>query len=570
VIQSCARALAGLSRLNSTMRSLPTAATSAWQQAVASSRQPTLRAQARLLPRPLVPGPAQQRRCQGDDASSHAILHANVGGKVRQHSTGMLVSGTSRHASPICELPPKGSEANWVRRVASTTIPTSFGPLPMVAFQSHMGDILAVVNGIGDGHSVPVRVHDACLTGEVFGSLKCDCGQQLQMALTMQVKTKLGVVIYMPQEGRGIGLANKIAAYYMQEEHGMDTVDANLALGLPAEMRDYSVLGRVMEELGVGSVLLMTNNPFKVKELRAAGVLVAGTLPLVVAPVAASTQKYLETKRKRMQHDLPPASLAPGACPAALEGPAWDLLCSLRSEIEAHSRSAGPFTVLSFATSLDGFIADSRTTPGGEQEQCPVALSGEESMTLTHHLRGAVDAILVGVGTVLADDPLLSVRREGAGPSPQPIVLDSHLRLPPEARLLRAAVPGGRAPTVVLCVRPEDGGDAEREARAAALRSAGAVLVECSAEEGTGRVCFEDAWRQLEQLGMRSLMVEGGAEVIAALLRKRDTKLVDRLVVTQASAILGRGVSWASQSRPSLLEAHGFALGRDMILAAKF
>jgi len=123
------------------------------------------------------------------------------------------------------------SAAASVTRVASTTMPSTWGKVRIVGYRSPIGDILAVVHGVGDGNRVPVRVHDACLTGEVFGSLKCDCGPQLQMALTIQSKQELGIVIYMPQEGRGIGLANKVAAYTLQEEHGLDTVDANLALG---------------------------------------------------------------------------------------------------------------------------------------------------------------------------------------------------------------------------------------------------------------------------------------------------------------------------------------------------
>ena len=146
-------------------------------------------------------------------------------------------------------LPPLGEGA--VTRAASVVVPSQSGPLRMVAFKAPVGDILAVVSGTGDGSRVPVRVHDACLTGEVFGSLKCDCGPQLQQTLAAQAARGLGVLVYMPQEGRGIGLANKMAAYFMQEEHGLDTVDANLAIGLPAENRDYSAVKHVLEDSGV-------------------------------------------------------------------------------------------------------------------------------------------------------------------------------------------------------------------------------------------------------------------------------------------------------------------------------
>jgi len=463
---------------------------------------------------------------------------------------------------------------DFVRLVASTTVPSSWGPLPMVAFQSHIGDILAVVNGIGDGYRVPVRVHDACLTGEVFGSLKCDCGPQLQMALSIQTKLKLGVVVYMPQEGRGIGLANKLAAYHMQEKHGLDTVDANLALGLPAELRDYSMLGRLFAELGVRSTLLMTNNPYKLDKLRGAGVAVEGTLPLVIQPTSAVTSQYLQAKRKRMGHNLSQAQTEVGTFPQVLDGPAVALLDTLKQEIRLHTSMSRPFVLLSFATSMDGFIAEIKEMPYGSRKNRPVTLSGEASTVLTHHLRGEVDAILVGIGTVLSDNPLLNVRQDGSGPSPQPVVLDSQFRLPPGCRLLTTQVPGGRPPTVVLGTR-FDASSAEsvgKARRAAALKAAGAVVLECRAD-AQGRVCLEDAWRVLHcWTGTRSLMVAGGAEIIAAVLAERKApaaKLADRLVVTQVSAILGSGVSWASQSRPNLLEAYSFPLGQDTIIAAK-
>jgi len=150
---------------------------------------------------------------------------------------------------------------------------------------------------------VLVRVHSECITSEVFGSLKCDCKDQLDGAMATIARAGAGAVLYLRQEGRGIGLANKIRAYALQS-HGHDTVDANRLLGLPDDARRYDVARDMLAHLGVASVRLLTNNPAKVRALRMLGVRVAGRMPIVVAPTPHSAG-YLEAKRLRMEHDLP-------------------------------------------------------------------------------------------------------------------------------------------------------------------------------------------------------------------------------------------------------------------------
>ena len=192
--------------------------------------------------------------------------------------------------------------------VASTKLPTRHGLLTAYVFRSEEGkeafEHVALVHGDVQGvRRVPVRVHSECMTSEVFGSLKCDCRDQLDWALAEIVRRGAGAVLYLRQEGRGIGLANKIRAYELQAG-GMDTVDANRSLGLPDNARRYDVARDMLEHLGVKSVRLMTNNPDKVAKLRALGVTVVGTLPVVVPPNPVSIG-YLEAKRVRMAHDLP-------------------------------------------------------------------------------------------------------------------------------------------------------------------------------------------------------------------------------------------------------------------------
>ena len=197
------------------------------------------------------------------------------------------------------------------RWLASAELPTRFGlfnthvfrttePGDGACFKEHV----ALVYGDIRGHEgVPVRIHSECMTSEVFGSLKCDCKEQLDHAMAEVARRGAGAVLYLRQEGRGIGLANKIRAYQLQSQ-GHDTVDANRLLGLPDDAREYNAAAHMLEHFEVKSVLLMTNNPAKVDALATLGVTVTGRLPVVVPPNPFSRQ-YLETKRARMAHELP-------------------------------------------------------------------------------------------------------------------------------------------------------------------------------------------------------------------------------------------------------------------------
>ncbi|KAF1772987.1 hypothetical protein JG687_00007527 [Phytophthora cactorum] len=199
--------------------------------------------------------------------------------------------------------------------VAETALPTDGGMFRVRAYRSvgslRESEPIAMVTGEVRGkRNVPVRVHDQCFTSEVFGSLKCDCREQLDYAKAY-TKQHGGVVIYMPQEGRGIGLANKIMAYSMQER-GFDTVDANRVLGFKDDYRSYEPVPAILKDLGVQSIRLLTNNPRKIRLLSQLGITVEGRLPVVIKGGEYS-QGYLTAKAKRMSHLLPGA---PGETPA--------------------------------------------------------------------------------------------------------------------------------------------------------------------------------------------------------------------------------------------------------------
>ncbi|HXX65976.1 MAG TPA: GTP cyclohydrolase II [Polyangiaceae bacterium] len=177
----------------------------------------------------------------------------------------------------------------------------STGPTPAAPLEHE--DVAWVFGDVRGRPDVLVRVHSECITSEVFGSLKCDCKDQLDEAMASIARAGAGAVLYLRQEGRGIGLANKIRAYALQSD-GHDTIDANRLLGLPDDARRYDVARDMLAHLGIVNVRLLTNNPAKVKALHELGVNVVARDPLVVAPNQHSAS-YLETKRRRMQHDLP-------------------------------------------------------------------------------------------------------------------------------------------------------------------------------------------------------------------------------------------------------------------------
>ena len=189
--------------------------------------------------------------------------------------------------------------------VAETLLPTNKGSYRVRAYRDGVDDTepVAIVFGdVADGLDVPVRVHDECFTSEVLGSLKCDCRDQLDFAMDYIRRRGPGVVVYLRQEGRGIGLANKIAAYSLQES-GHDTVDANRMLGLPDDSRRYDAAACILRDLGVQSIRLMTNNPRKVELLGALGVQITQRIPVLIKANPHSAG-YLEAKRARMGHDL--------------------------------------------------------------------------------------------------------------------------------------------------------------------------------------------------------------------------------------------------------------------------
>ena len=430
-----------------------------------------------------------------------------------------------------------------VTEVARVPLPTPFGPFEARAFECSSGNVyLAMTRGSVDGAGpMLTRVHSECLTGDVFGSLRCDCGVQLREALKRIAAEGRGVLVYATgHEGRGIGLVNKLRAY-MAQDQGSDTVDANLHLGFPVDLRSYEDAAEVLEILGVTSIKLMTNNPKKVEALLHHGISVEEVQPLTVAPHTRNST-YLNTKRNRLGHN---GSLV---SPKTLETTPVDIRKLLGP---VRPRDDRPYVVIKYAQSLDGRIA----TSVGDSRW----ISSEAERMMSHSMRAHCDAVMAGIGTVINDDPQLTVRLV-SGSSPIRIVLDSKLRMPAEAKVLTE-----EGTTVVLTTALSE---AQRRRE---LTERGAEIVVLP--QGDDGVDLGEALLYLRRRGIESILVEGGARVITSLLASRG--LADRLVVSIAPSVLGSGVEAVGDlgisevaSGLELRDPTIHLVGRDVVLGA--
>jgi 3,4-dihydroxy 2-butanone 4-phosphate synthase / GTP cyclohydrolase II len=450
----------------------------------------------------------------------------------------------------LCVRLGKVIEPQRVRRVVSTVLPTAHGTFQVHGYtvepgRDHVALVLGDLDHAGSNGHVPlVRVHSECLTGDAFGSWRCDCGEQLEAAMREIGSEGLGVIIYLRgHEGRGIGLHAKLHAYALQDA-GLDTVDANLRLGLPVDARDYNVAAAILGDLGLRRIRLLSGNPKKSSRLTDLGIEVTARLPLPVTQRAENAH-YLATKHNRMGHDS--ARKLPGVWNELLQGRVPD-----RAAAGAEARlldrygslvAAGPtITIAQLAQSVDGFIA-SRT---GDANY----VSGTEDREHLHRLRALVDAVVVGAQTVTADDPQLTTRAV-PGPSPVRLIIDPSGRIPGDARVLT----DGRTKTL-WCVAAEVATPPELSDHVDVVT----LPIEA------GRFEPEAVLAMLRARGLGRMLVEGGGRTVSEFLA---AGVLDRLYLTTAPILVGDGIPGVRFAGADLLadaltaSVRRFSLGRD-------
>lgn len=411
-----------------------------------------------------------------------------------------------------------------VSNIVRTRIPTEYGDFMLYYYGNTVDDKehVALVKGNVSGRTgVPVRIHSECFTGDVLSSRRCDCRDQLHSSMSFIGNSDCGILVYLRQEGRGIGLLEKLKAYNLQDQ-GFDTVDANIQLGHRPDERNYALAALILSDLRVRSVKIMTNNPNKISDLSELGIQVDERIPIEVGHHNENAH-YLKTKVEKLSHML---SLNQRPRPVA----GLLFLQRLVNHLGAARSVPGsvPFVTVSYAQSIDGSIA-SRSADS-------LSLSCPKSLEMTHFLRSQHDCLLVGINTVLADDPQLTVRY-CEGPNPQPIILDSLLRFPAEARLLK----GQDLPPIILTT---DRAPAERRRH---LESLGARIIPVKADLDH-RVDLNSALEVIAALGYTSVMVEGGATIIGQFLGRQ---LVNYCIVTIVPRLVGGLKAVEDLNRPS-------------------
>jgi GTP cyclohydrolase II len=417
-----------------------------------------------------------------------------------------------------------------IKKQASASIPSKFGAFELSLFTTNQDDkehLVLTYGNVKNVDNILVRVHSECLTGDILGSLRCDCGEQLQISMNQIANEGCGIIIYLRQEGRGIGLAAKLQTYNLQDQ-GKDTVDANLALGYKVDERSYEIAAHILRYFQIKSMRLLTNNPEKIQALTNFDFNITARIP-IKGSIYSHNAFYLLTKNQKMQHYFEDADLQE------------------LSDKCSSVKKGKPLVTLAYAQSLDGSIS--------HDEKERLILSSQESLVMTHKLRAKNDAILVGVGTVIADDPLLTVRHY-QGKNPQVIILDSKLRVPETAHIFK-----NPQPPIIFTTKQAD----SKKRKILTKMKANVIVTDAS---DNGEIDLNIALSKLYNLGIKTVMVEGGRGVITSFVNEN---YADRVIITLAPIYVG-GVSVLSKAVngmsgfPKLKNIIQYKLGNDIII----
>jgi 3,4-dihydroxy 2-butanone 4-phosphate synthase/GTP cyclohydrolase II len=388
-----------------------------------------------------------------------------------------------------------------VKNFVKTRIPTIYGEFTLYLYLQQGKEHLALVkNDVRGQPNVPVRVHSECITGDVFGSRRCDCGDQLKHTLQYLGRSRCGILIYLRQEGRGIGLRKKLEAYNLQD-HGLDTVEANLQLGHQADERDYSIAALILKDLGVQSIRLVTNNPRKVDELREHGIEVEERIPIEVGQ-HRDNLGYLRSKAEKLAHLLTFRERVPAHDDLAFIEPLLDQL--------SLARTAGPdgiFVTWAYIQSMNGNIISD--VPAFEQ-----------AMALSHYLKSKHDAFLVDIETTAGYFPSIN-----GNESPIPIIWDRYLRISLDNVFLK------QSSIFPIILTTNESATAQLQT----LTALGAKILVLKATDDH-YIDLHDVLKKLKQWGIHTLLIEGRPSIISTFL---ETQLVNYCVITITPKIIG-------------------------------
>lgn len=415
-----------------------------------------------------------------------------------------------------------------IKNLVKTRLPTGFGDFSLYLYLEGGKEHLALVKGEVSGLApVPVRVHSECLTGDVFGSRRCDCGDQLKHTLMYLGRQKAGILIYLRQEGRGIGLLKKMEAYNLQDQ-GLDTVEANIQLGHQADERDYGIAARILRDLDVASIRLITNNPHKVEELESHGIQVAARIPIEVGQHEENLG-YLRSKAERMAHLLRFTEQVPTDHDFAFMAP---LLAQLA--LARNSGQSRPFVTLAYAQSLDGVLL----------AQPEHAAFGSRDFGLGQYLDAHHDATLLS-----ASDGWLSLLHvPGAG-----------LRVILDPDLIWDGSHGCVESSRILVITSSEHDAAKRQE----LEAKGIRVIALPFKH---RLAFEpsEILERLSALGVRTLLVHGHETTMRVFMQ---AQLIDYCVISLMACYVGGAPLGLplGQALPELRTCEFHSQGSDLI-----
>ena len=411
------------------------------------------------------------------------------------------------------------TQKNQTLNYSKALVPTQYGYFTFYCFLQGGKENVAMVYGdINNKTDVLIRVHSECFTGDVIQSLKCDCGEQLDKALKKIAKESLGMVIYLKQEGRGIGLFQKLNAYELQDKKNMDTMESNLALGHDIDERSYQDAIDIISFFKLKSIRLITNNPEKATQLSKANINISEIVSLS-SQINPFNESYLTVKKEKLNHKI----------------------TIKQKDIKKIHITA------SYAQSMNGTIS--------MESLQPLQLSNTDALKLTHKLRASHDAILIGINTLISDDPKLTLRY-AKGTQPQPCIIDTDLKFIQDSDIFNHP----KKPWFFTA--------STNKKKQLYLKSKGCKVFQVN-QSNTKLLDLNQVVTILQKNNIKSVIVEGGKRILTQFL---NNQLVDRCIITispmfiNGTNILDKSITYKLSDSIKLKNISSYSLADNIII----